>query len=635
MFSALFCTLAVKLFRSARAGVINEYPRFVFADISFLLVVEVILALVCFRWRRRWVYRTAAIVAAIVCTWSVMNAGWLIRHGLQILPATVLPLLRDPLNSLRIVGDNLVKMPLAALLLLGPSAVALAFFFSVLARPQLPDYDRKRFFARILVSLMVVIAAVLGSWCTAGAGSAPPVTAELRYNSQLRALMVPFLPKDGRVTRTDLAVAERKVPTMDEFEIELPDKPQRLNVLIVVLEGIQYNYTSLGNAQSNPTPYLARLAAQGAEFVNARTCLSHTTKALFGLLTGRFPSPSHDIVEAVPVSKPYAALAGILKRDLGFRTAFFQSAKGDFESRPGLVHNLGFDKFWARDDLNDPNAFLGSLGSDEFRMIRPVKDWIEADEKPFFLMILCSATHDSYEVPKWYGEWAKEPVERYRLAISYTDSFLSALDAELTELNLTDKTIVCIIGDHGEAFGEHGLQGHERIAFDEVLRVPWVIRAPSLVKPGTRVEEPVSSIDVTPTLLALLGFDTGGIGFGGVNALCEIPEGRKVYFSDWKHGGPVGFVRANRKVVYNPETRKVFVYDLSWDQSECAGRELSGPQSRKIADSVIAWRKRSIFGPAGEDYDKVLFGHWLCRRRSSRDCSARYFPTASSRRIGN
>jgi phosphoglycerol transferase MdoB-like AlkP superfamily enzyme len=47
---------------------------------------------------------------------------------------------------------------------------------------------------------------------------------------------------------------------------------------------------------------------------------------------------------------------------LNFRTAFFQSAKGSFEARPGLVYNLGFDKFWARDDLNDPNAFLGGQG---------------------------------------------------------------------------------------------------------------------------------------------------------------------------------------------------------------------------------------------------------------------------------
>ena len=68
---------------------------------------------------------------------------------------------------------------------------------------------------------------------------------------------------------------------------------------------------------------------------------------------------------------------------------------------------------------------------------------------------------------------AKEPLERYQQSITYTDKFLAALDVELGNLGITDNTIFCVIGDHGEAFGEHGLLGHERIAFDEVLRVPF------------------------------------------------------------------------------------------------------------------------------------------------------------------
>ncbi|MHC4545018.1 MAG: hypothetical protein ACYSYL_10905 [Planctomycetota bacterium] len=64
-----------------------------------------------------------------------------------------------------------------------------------------------------------------------------------------------------------------------------------------------------------------------------------------------------------------------------------------------MVYNLGFDKFWARDDLNDPNAFLGYLACDEFSMLGPITEWIKAEERPFLLTILCSVTHDPYEVP--------------------------------------------------------------------------------------------------------------------------------------------------------------------------------------------------------------------------------------------
>jgi arylsulfatase A-like enzyme len=131
-----------------------------------------------------------------------------------------------------------------------------------------------------------------------------------------------------------------------------------------------------------------------------------------------------------------------------------------------------------------------------------------------------------------------------------------------------DKTIFCVVGDHGEAFGEHGLLGHERIGYDEVYHVPWIIRSPSLVKPATKVTQPVSSVDVTPTLLALLGFNTDGVGFDGINVLGDIPHARKVYFCDWKHEGPTGFVRGDHKFIYNSANGTVSLYDLSADPLE-------------------------------------------------------------------
>ncbi len=66
MLGALFYTLVVKLFHSWRYDLLNEYFGWILADISFLFMVEVVLALVCFRWPKRWVLRTATIIAAIV-----------------------------------------------------------------------------------------------------------------------------------------------------------------------------------------------------------------------------------------------------------------------------------------------------------------------------------------------------------------------------------------------------------------------------------------------------------------------------------------------------------------------------------------------------------------------------------------
>ena len=608
MLAALFCSLTVKLFHSWRYGLYDEYMGWIMADLSVLIAIEVILSLVCFHWPRKAVVRSATIFAAIVCTWSVMNAGWLIRTGTQILPRNLLPLIRAPVSSLFIVGVNLAKMPAAAAVLLAPSAIALAFFVFVLAKPKLPVYNRRRFVDRIIFCIIIVMIAVIARPAIARRGSSQIGSVGLRYNSQLRAVMSLVLPDYRR--RTD---PKRIIPAFDRLKIEQQPQHAKSNVVVVILEGVQYQYTSLSNKQNHSTPYLESLASQGIEFSNTRSSLTHTTKAIFALLTGRFSSASQDIAEAVPVVKPYASLATILRDKLGYRTAFYQSALGSFESRPGLVYNLGYDDFWARDDSDDPNSFLGYLGCDEFAMLKPVAEWIKAEQKPFFLTVLCSVTHDPYEVPEWFATPAKEPLERYKQAIFYTDKFLSELDVELGNLGIADNTILCVIGDHGEAFGEHGLLGHERIAFDEVLRIPFCLRAPFLAETGVKITEPVSSIDLTPTLLGLLGFETESAGFDGVDVLKPGAEDRRVYFSGWMQEGPAGFIEGDRKFIYDPMNKTTCIYNLSADPKELERIELPEQQANKLADEIIEWRRSTVFRlDQKRTGEKELFNRWTC-----------------------
>lgn len=620
MATALCYTLAVKFFHSRRYTIGDEYLGWILADIGCLLAVEALLSLFCSVWPRKWIVRTATIIAAVICTWSIINAAWLIRTGNQILPRVLLSLIRAPVNAFCMIGVNLAKMPVAAFILLVPSAVALAFFISCLVHPRLPAYNRKRFRIRIIICVIIAAAAVIARPAVARRGSTQIGAVGLRSNSQLRAVMSLVL-SDYRQPLDPT----RTIPSFDQLEITASPHQARPNVLVVVLEGVQYRYTSLADPNSDLTPYLANLAAQGVEFSNMRSTLTHTTKALFSLFSGRFPSASQDIVEAVPVAKPYGGIATILRDKLGYRTAFFQSAMGSFESRPGLIYNLGFEKFWARDDLDDPNTFVGYLGSDEFSMLKPVTDWIKAEEQPFFAVLLCSVTHDPYVVPEWFAEPAKEPVERYRQSISYTDKFLAALDVELAKMNFTDEMIFCVVGDHGEAFGDHGMLGHNRIAFDEALHIPFCLRAPFLVEAGSKIMRPVSSVDLTPTLLDLLGFETEFVGFDGWNVLGPVPEGRKVYFSGWMQEGPTGFVQGNHKFVYHPTERTACFYDLEADPLELVRMELDEQQMQKVADEIIAWRNDTILQPnqvkAGE---KLVFDRWLCSWKTNRVSSAKY-----------
>lgn len=614
MILALLCTLIVKLHYASQT---REYLSWVMSDISFLCGVEVVLALLCFWGPKIWAVRLATVIAAVVCLWSFLNAGWLIRTGTQILPWVLSSVVHGPINAILMVGENLSKVPITAVLLVVPGTLTLFFFFYVLAKPKIPKYNRKRFFIRYNLSIIICFAAITARPALIRNKPSQPVSLELRYNAQLKALTSLIFNHNNPAP-----VPTRLVPFYDQLKVPTGPHMSKNNIIVIVLEGVQYEQTSLGKNTLDLTPYLANLGKRGITFTNARSTLTHTTKTLFSLLTGRFPSASQDTIEAVPAEKTYAGLPTILHDQLGYRTAFFQSAMGNFECRPGLVYNLGFDKFWARDDLNDPNKYLGYLASDEFAIIKPIANWIKSDTRPFLITIMCSVTHDTYDLPKQFGEQPKEDIERYRKTIAYTDKFLSAFETEMDNIGIMDNTIFCVIGDHGEAFKEHGMAGHDRITYEEVLHVPFFLKAPS-IEPRV-ISNPVSSIDLTPTLLGLLGFQTEKAGFDGANVLEPVQNDRKVYFSGWMYEGQSGYVQGNYKYVYDFLHQLICYYDLETDPNEQVQIEIPDDKKQAFIDEIEGWREDSIF-QYDQEYKgkKLLYDHWLCKW-GNRHASAKY-----------
>jgi arylsulfatase A-like enzyme len=93
----------------------------------------------------------------------------------------------------------------------------------------------------------------------------------------------------------------------------------------------------------------------------------------------------------------------------------------------------------------------------------------------------------------------------YDQSINWTDRLVGLFLQELDRRDLLDRTIVVLASDHGEAFREHGFEGHARNLYGEVSRVPFVIALPFLLEPGVRVSQTVSNVDIWPTVLDLVG----------------------------------------------------------------------------------------------------------------------------------
>jgi iduronate 2-sulfatase len=98
----------------------------------------------------------------------------------------------------------------------------------------------------------------------------------------------------------------------------------------------------------------------------------------------------------------------------------------------------------------------------------------------------------------------RELIHGYHAAVSYMDAQFGRVLDELDRLRLTDKTVVVIWGDHGWHLGDHG-QWCKHTNYEQAARIPLVVRAPGISKPGTRTRAVVETVDVYPTLVELAG----------------------------------------------------------------------------------------------------------------------------------
>ena len=345
----------------------------------------------------------------------------------------------------------------------------------------------------------------------------------------------------------------------------------RPSMVVIVLESVRRDATTLaGDRAPARTPNLAALAGRGLEVAGARAVVPHTTKSLFSMLCGRLPLMQLALVEAdgpLEIECLPAALAAA-----GWRTGFFQSSLGVFEDRPRLARRLGFADFAAWEDIGGQP--LGYLASDDESLAAPLGAWIDRDrEKPFFALLLTSATHHPYRLSRAAaaaGGPAGSPRDRYHRLIEAQDRLIGQVNALLAERGLAERTIVVALGDHGEGFGEKGIRQHDNDFFEEGLLVPWAMAGPGV--PRARVPGDASLVDLAPTLLELAGSRVAPATEATTPARSLArgvsPGARLLVFSCWFDIRCRGFVGAGKKVVFIPELGRAFWFDLAADPHE-------------------------------------------------------------------
>ena len=163
--------------------------------------------------------------------------------------------------------------------------------------------------------------------------------------------------------------------------------------------------------------------------------------------------------------------------------------------------NQGFDSYDANFGQRSRRDVANQRNASEVSQL--ASDWLEKNgSEPFFLFLHYFDPHSPYEPPAEFS--AQFSGDRYVGEIAYTDSCIGQVVDRLRSLGLLESTLIVVTADHGESLGEHGEETHAYFTYQSTIHVPLIVVAPT----GTgklRVEQPVSTVDIVPTILSLLG----------------------------------------------------------------------------------------------------------------------------------
>ncbi len=284
----------------------------------------------------------------------------------------------------------------------------------------------------------------------------------------------------------------------DADRVNEPSAPSGLNVLLVTLDTTRADRLGCYGYDTAETPNLDKLAAEGVRFDRAYAQAPLTLPSHASLLTGKYPPElGMRINGGGRLSGDIPTLATELKGE-GYRTGAFVAA-AVLSKAYGLER--GFDIY--DDDMSDTGAGVLVAERPGDQVCDAALEWLaESPEGPFFAWIHLFDPHHPYNPPDPYRSKFSDP---YDGEIAFTDAQVGRLLQRLQDLKLTDRTLVVVAGDHGEAFGEHQEKQHGLFVYESTMRVPLIVVSPKSVQVGLVIDGVVELVDIMPTVLELAG----------------------------------------------------------------------------------------------------------------------------------
>jgi arylsulfatase A-like enzyme len=332
------------------------------------------------------------------------------------------------------------------------------------------------------------------------------------------------------------------------------------------------------------TPELTRLSEQSLTFDHAISTAPWTTPSMISMMTGH-PAPAHGVERHDRALAADVELLAERFERAGYRTAALLPAVT-------LREDFGFARGFEVFDLEDFGHERVSSPALSSKTLHQLETW---SQQPFFIWVHLwdphynyrprpphdtlfrrgrAPEHEDVQRLKWRegavnSAEAEYLLSQYEGEVHYTDGYVGRLLDELETLGIAEETLVVVVGDHGEAFNEHGWLGHTNRVDEVTVHVPLMLRWPGRIEPGSH-EPAVSTAQLGRTILELVGLDSSG--FGSVEAL---PVGTKgdgdpgpVITRTLRRGCLTALVDGRYKLVVEHCACRERVFDLASDPGE-------------------------------------------------------------------
>jgi len=308
-----------------------------------------------------------------------------------------------------------------------------------------------------------------------------------------------FIPSGLILAAAFLAAATEAGPRVTQIDAG------EMNLLVITLDTMRADRIGAYGYSAARTPNLDDLAKNGIMFTDCYSPVPLTLPAHCSLFTGRYPL-GHRVRDngTFFLGEAETTLAETMIR-AGYDT-YAVIASFVLMAKFGL--NQGFSVY--DDSLNADELlrnFYSEIPADA--VYAKFHQWFEnRGKKKFFAWVHFYDPHLPYDPPEEFRGSGDSPMDLYDGEVAFTDFHVGKILEDLAGENVLDDTLIVVVGDHGEAFGEHGEYGHSVFCYEENLKIPLIFSNPRLFPKGSVVEDRVCLIDIMPTLLEIFGLDS-------------------------------------------------------------------------------------------------------------------------------